>query len=102
LPHSNQESKMHYITGTSFTVSPSFKVLKGVRDKQFQPGIKYTLLTINKKEDNYIYKFRGSDNSFIEVAFVSCNDADAFISKYRNEKLPQYNYNSSEEYFKLD
>lgn len=92
---------MHYIVGTRFTVNPAFKVVRGAKDKNFTPGITYSLLHILKKDDRVYYKFKGSDNKIIEVEFYDCGEADLFISKYRNEKLPAYNSDISE-FFKLD
>jgi hypothetical protein len=92
---------MHYIVGTRFTVTPGIKFARGVRDKQFVPGVTYALLNINKVEEQYNYKFKGSNGVVIDILFLSCNEGDQFIAKYRNEKLPQPKV-ESDEFFRLD
>ena len=92
---------MHYIVGTRFAVTPGVKFARGVRDKQFVPGITYALHNIAKKEDQFNYKFKGSNGSVIEVLFLNCNEGDQFIAKYRNEKLPEPRVDTNE-FFTLD
>jgi len=92
---------MHYIVGTRFTVTPSAKIVRGTRDRFLSPGITYSLLNINKKDNIVVYKFKGSDGKIVEIEFPSCSDADIFISKYKNEKLPIYNTDTTE-FFRLD
>lgn len=92
---------MHYIVGTCFSVTPASKVVRGARDRVLVPGITYTLLHITRSQESVLYKFRGNDGKIIEIDFPNCNEADLFISKYRNEKLPVYNYDTSE-FFRLD
>jgi len=79
---------MHYIIGTSFAITPNPKL--GIRDKRFKPGQAYTLIYISKKDDKAVYTFLGMDRSKVVVEFNSCREADAFISKFRNERIPDY------------
>lgn len=92
---------MHYIVGTRFLVAPGAKLARGVRDKQFAPGITYALMNIAKVEEQFNYKFKGSNGTVLDVLFHSCNEGDQFIAKYRNEKLPEPRVNT-EEFFILD
>lgn len=79
---------MHYIIGTSFAITPNPKL--GIRDKRFKPGQAYTLIYIAKKDDKAIYTFLGMDRNKIVIEFNNCREADAFISKLKNEKIPDY------------
>lgn len=79
---------MHYIIGTNFAITPNPKL--SVRDKRFKPGQAYTLIYISKKEDKVVYTFLSMDRSRIDVEFSNCREADAFISKFRNERIPDY------------
>jgi hypothetical protein len=85
---------MHYIIGTNFTVNPN-PSKSGVRDKRFKPGNSYSLLHISKKQDKALYTFIGADRSRFDVEFNSCRDADMFISRIRNENIPNYDVSSS-------
>lgn len=78
---------MHYIVGTSFRVTPNPKFIS--RDKRFQPGQIYTLQYISKKEHSVTYIF-SSNGQKISIDFKNCREGDAFISKYRNETIPNY------------
>jgi hypothetical protein len=77
---------MHYIAGTSFTVAQ--KILTG--DKRFRPGLTFSLISISKKDNKVLYTFLNSLKEKIQVEFKSCREADLFISKFKNEKLPNY------------
>jgi len=79
---------MHYIVGTSFSITP--KINLSNKDKRFKIGIIYKLFNIIKKEEKYFYKFLGSDRSIIECNFNNCREGDKFISILRGEKLPDY------------
>ena len=92
---------MHYIVGTRFIVSPGVNVARGVRDKQFVPGVTYALMCIAKVGEQYNYKFKGSNKTIIDILFLNCNEGDVFIAKYRNEKLPAPRV-ESDEFFSLD
>jgi len=78
---------MHYITGTSFTVA--HKVLTG--DKRFRPGLSFSLISICKKDNKVFYTFLSSVKEKIVLEFNNCREGDLFISKFKNEKLPDYN-----------
>lgn len=92
---------MHYIIGTRFTVTPAAKIVRGVKDRFLTPGITYSLFNISKKDSSVIYKFKGTDGKIVEIEFYNCSEADSFIAKYRNEKIPVYNTDTSE-FFRLD
>lgn len=78
---------MHYIVGTSFRVTPNPKAL--IRDKRFAPQQAYTLIHISKKDNKVVYTFLGGGQKIL-VDFNNCREADQFISKFRNENLPNY------------
>lgn len=79
---------MHYIIGTSIKVNPATKF--AIKDKKLQPGQVYTLVYISKKQDKVVYMFLDMNRKKIEVEFSSCREADSFIAKLRNEKIPDY------------
>jgi len=79
---------MHYIIGTSIKVNPATKV--AIKDKRLQPGQVYTLAYIAKKQDKFIYMFLDMNRKKIDVEFNSCREADSFIAKLRNERIPDY------------
>jgi len=79
---------MHYIIGTSFAVTPNPKL--GIRDKRFAPGKAYILFNIKKDKDKLIYVFVDQTRQKTEVEFNSCREADQFISKLKNENIPNY------------
>lgn len=85
---------MHYIIGTSFSITS--KINLSNRDKRFKLGTAYKLFNIVKKEEKYIYKFLGSDRSLIECSFMNCREGDKFISVLRGEKLPDYDKQEEE------
>lgn len=76
---------MHYIIGTSFRIASNNKT---VFDRRLFAGKTYTLYSMVKKDDKMIYTF--IDESYVRTAleFNSCRDADLYISKLRNEQLP--------------
>jgi len=78
---------MHYIVGTSFRVTPNPKV--NIRDKRFVPNQTYTLMYISKKNDKVVYSFTGAGQK-IQIEFNSCREGDSFISKFKNEAIPNY------------
>jgi len=78
---------MHYIVGTSFRVTPNPKAL--IRDKRFEPQQIYTLIHIVKRDNKVTYTFLGNGKKIL-VDFNSCREGDQFISKFRNENLPNY------------
>lgn len=78
---------MHYIVGTSFRVTPNPKLV--LRDKRFQPGQMYTLQYISKKENFVTYTFVGNGQK-LYIDFKNCREGDSFISKFRNENIPNY------------
>jgi len=79
---------MHYIIGTSFTINPNPKL--GIRDKRFAPGKAYMLFNIKKDKDKITYVFVDQTRQKTEVEFNSCREADQFISKLKNENIPNY------------
>ena len=79
---------MHYIIGTSIKVNPATKM--AIRDKRLQPGQVYTLIYISKKQDKIVYTFLDLNRTKIDVEFSTCREADNFIAKLRNEKIPDY------------
>ncbi len=79
---------MHYIIGTSVKINPATKF--AIKEKKLQPGQVYTLLYISKKLDKVIYMFTDLNRTKTEVEFNSCREADNFIAKLRNEKIPDY------------
>ena len=79
---------MHYIIGTSFVVNPNPKL--GIRDKRFMPGKAYSLFNIRKAGEKVTYVFVDQMRQKTEVEFNSCRDADQFISKLKNERIPDY------------
>jgi len=78
---------MHYIVGTSFRITPNPKNV--IRDRRFLPQQNYTLIQILKKEDKVTYVFNGGGQK-ITIDFNSCREGDNFISKLRNENIPNY------------
>lgn len=81
---------MHYITGTSFTVTSNAKSNLSP-DRRFKIGFTYTLLRILKKDQNMFYTFACvNDGSRVEIEFSTCYDADKVIAKLRKEILPNY------------
>lgn len=78
---------MHYIVGTSFRVNPNPKNV--LKDRRFTPGEIYTLIHIVKKEDKVTYTFKSSSGK-IQLDFKNCREGDNFISKFRNENVPDY------------
>lgn len=78
---------MHYIVGTSFRVTPNPKAL--IRDKRFEPQQFYSLIHISRKDNKMVYTFLGGGKK-ITVDFNNCREADIFISKFKNENLPNY------------
>ena len=93
---------MHYIVGTRFTIAPGARLTASINLRKFTPSVIYTLISISKKEDNFKYIFSGSNKTNIELEFISCNEADKFLSIVRNEKLPDYYNNTLEANFTLD
>lgn len=79
---------MHYIIGTSFLINPNPKL--GIRDRRFKPGAVYSLFNIRKTNDKIIYVFVDQTRQKTEVEFSSCREADQFISKLKNERIPDY------------
>lgn len=79
---------MHYIIGTSFAVNPNPKL--GIRDKRFLPGKAYMLFNIRKDKDKLVYVFVDQTRQKTEVEFSTCREADQFISKLKNERIPDY------------
>lgn len=79
---------MHYIVGTSFILNPSLKL--GFGTKKFKPGTIYMLVSIKKSDDKVIYTFFDRQKQKVEMEFLNCRDADLFISRIRNEKIPNY------------
>lgn len=79
---------MHYIIGTSFKINPATKT--AIKDKRLVVGNIYTLIYIAKKNNSYIYTFTDLQRQKIELQFSSCREADSFIAKIRNERIPDY------------
>ena len=79
---------MHYIVGTSVLINPALKI--GFGTKKFKPGVPYMLLTIRKEADKVVYVFIDRNRQKVELDFLSCRDADSFIAKIRNERIPDY------------
>jgi hypothetical protein len=84
---------MHYIIGTSFSVRPDPRRGFQSRENQFSVNTLYKLSNISPKPDRLTYTFTGVDRSSVALDFESSKDADQFIAKLRNEKLPDYNPN---------
>lgn len=81
---------MHYITGTSFSVKPDPRRGFRSRENEFKINVMYTLTRITKNDSTLAYTFTGVDRSQVTLDFESARDADAFISKLRNESIPSY------------
>ena len=84
---------MHYIIGTSLKVIPAQRVdpknfFRGERN--FKPGITYSLINIKRGENGVTYNFACYDGSLVEMQFESCRQGDKFIAKHRQEELPDY------------
>lgn len=77
---------MHYILNTSINIPITKKGFTG----EFKPGNLYTLYHIKNVEDGVLYIFKSHDGKEIKKQFSSCKEADIFISKLKNEKLPDY------------
>jgi len=60
-----------------------------IRDRRFQPQQNYTLIQILKKDNKVTYVFNGGGQK-ISIDFGSCREGDNFISKLRNENIPNY------------
>jgi len=54
------------------------------------PGKAYSLFNIRKDKDKLVYVFVDQTRQKIEVEFNSCREADQFISKLKNENIPNY------------
>jgi hypothetical protein len=78
---------MHYIAGTRFDITIAGSTR---REKLLPHNNSYQLLHILKEDNCFKYIFYGSDRNRYELKFDSCRDADNFIAKYRNEKIPDY------------
>ena len=79
---------MHYIVGTSFIINPALKL--GFGTKKFKPDTIYMLISIKKNNDKFVYTFFDRQRQKVEMEFLSCRDADLFISNIKNEKIPDY------------
>jgi hypothetical protein len=89
---------MHYIIGTQIifkkvpprigTSSRDFSVSKP--PPGFEHNTIYTLYHIQKSGDTVIYKFSGGSSNDNDLEFNSIRDGDVYISKLRNEELPNY------------
>ena len=87
---------MHYISGTRFSIVASRALSMRERgslgaNKGLPVNTSFVLLHIKKTEKSVTYSFVGSDNKHYAVDFNSCREADLFIAKYKNEKIPDYN-----------
>jgi len=58
--------------------------------KNLKPGELYTLVYIKKIKKGVEYQFKNSSGEIIGMVFSDCLEADEFIAKMRNEKLPDY------------
>ena len=90
---------MHYIVGSSFTVTPQVpgRQQPSRYDRLFKQGVSYSLLTITKEKDVVNYLFIDSTGARSAVSFPSCREADLVIAKYRNETIPDYESRLSQE-----
>ena len=84
---------MHYIIGTNLKVTPTQRVdpknfFRG--EKNFKPGITYSLINIKRMENGVIYNFACRGGPAVEMQFESCRQGDRFIAKHRHEELPDY------------
>ena len=95
---------MHYILNTTFrapgggfrqpiggpTRFNNLAESQTVGSKDFEPGELYVLVYIKKLDEKVEYTFKSSKGKIVTQLFQSCNDADMFIAKMRNEILPDY------------
>ena len=81
---------MHYITGTQFTINPQLRLKLPVRETNLKTGTTYTLLSIKKCDNMYIYTFMDRERNKVQIPFTNCREADKLISDYRREALPDY------------
>jgi len=77
---------MHYITGTGLIVKTHLSPL----DREFALNNPYYLTNILLQEKKVKYTFKSKQPHTVELMFESCRNADLFIARYRNEKLPNY------------
>lgn len=84
---------MYYIIGASFSVKPDPRRGFQSRENQFINNIPYKLSNIVARQGHLTYTFTGADRSSVTLNFESSKDADQFIAKLRNERLPEYNPN---------
>lgn len=97
---------MHYIAGTEIIIEQTKRdvIRPGMSSSQiknlnrssqpkecenFQPGVKYTLTRIYKKDEDVIYKFVGTGGDVVQVPFASITLAERFISNVRGDQLTQ-------------
>jgi hypothetical protein len=95
---------MHYIIGTEITMATvqsmggsgpqpvnAHQVQRKARnDTPFAPGVKYTLYNIKPVQEGIEYQFVGDNNDVIPMVFTGTKVADNYISRLRNEPLPNY------------
>lgn len=84
---------MHYIIGTSVSVRPDPKRGFQSRENQFNNNVLYKLNNIAVEQGFLSYIFNGTDRSTVTLNFETSRDADLFIAKLRNERIPDYSAN---------
>jgi len=81
---------MHYIIGASFSVRPDPRRGFQSRENQFSVNTLYKLANITPKQGRLTYTFTGVDRTSVALDFETSRDADQFIAKLRNERIPDY------------
>ena len=100
---------MHYIAGTTITISSqgSAKVRPGMTSSQIRQlstgvsgfktqrdqlttGERYSLLRIHNKDEKICYVFADRSGTRVELLFDTVSQAEKFISEVKGEQLPDY------------
>lgn len=76
---------MHYIIGTSFTVSRH----SNGWDSKFKLNTPYNLFSISNVPEGLKYLF-ASRHDRVEMIFESGRQADGFIASHKKEQIPDY------------
>jgi len=76
---------MHYITGTTFTVTRHANIW----DSKFKLNTPYSLINVTSNQTGVKYLFASRVDK-VEMIFESCRQADSFIASHKREQIPDY------------